>query len=67
MKKSKGLTEEEISQKRRYCPRCKSKHIIHDLDKCEVYCSTCGLVLQGNQSSLYINNQKTYFPWGLIL
>nr|WP_295605816.1 TFIIB-type zinc ribbon-containing protein [uncultured Methanobrevibacter sp.] len=67
MKKTKGFNEDEISQKQRYCPRCKGKHIIHDPDKCEVYCNTCGLVLQGNPSSLYTNNQKTHYPWGLIL
>ncbi len=67
MKKSKGLTEDKISAKQRHCPVCKSKKIIHDHAKCEVYCSDCGLVLQGNPSSLYSNNQKIHYPWGLIL
>jgi ribosomal protein S27E len=38
------------------CPECLSKKIIVDKSKGEIYCSKCGLILQGNEVTI---NSKT--------
>ena len=46
------------------CPECGATTIT-DLDKCEIYCPDCGLVVKA--SIAYVGNQFIIYPYGLLL
>lgn len=46
------------------CPRCGTKTIV-DLDKAEIYCPDCGLVVKA--SIEYVGNRQVSYPYGLLL
>ena len=48
----------------RTCPECKNKKILKDEKHQEIYCSKCGLVLQGPQR--YSGGKKIHYPYGYI-
>lgn len=46
------------------CPECGAETIT-DLDKCEIYCHDCGLVVKA--SIEYVGNRKICYPYGILL
>ena len=46
------------------CPKCGATTVT-DLDKCEIYCTDCGLVVKASIS--YIGVKKIVYPYGTLL
>ena len=46
------------------CPNCGAETIT-DLDRCEIYCSSCGLVIKA--SIEYVGVKKLLYPYGTLL
>jgi hypothetical protein len=46
------------------CPECGAETIT-DLDRCEIYCTDCGLVVKASIS--YVGNRFILYPYGTLL
>jgi hypothetical protein len=46
------------------CPECGAETIT-DLDRCEIYCQDCGLVVKASIS--YVGNRFILYPYGTLL
>lgn len=46
------------------CPECGAETIT-DMDKAEIYCTDCGLVVKA--SIPYVGNKKINYPYGTLL
>ena len=46
------------------CPKCGAETIT-DLDRCEIYCSNCGLVIKA--SIEYVGVKRLLYPYGTLL
>ena len=47
------------------CPECQTRTIILDEEKCEEYCTHCGMVTRA--ASCYVAGEKIELPYGLII
>lgn len=47
------------------CPYCGTHTIILDEEKCEEYCTTCGVITRA--ASRYVAGNKVDLPYGLII
>ena len=46
------------------CPEC-GAHTEYDMDKAEIYCHDCGLVVKA--SIPYVGNKQIIYPYGILL
>lgn len=46
------------------CPEC-GAHTEYDMDKAEIYCKDCGLVVKA--SIYYVGNHRIIYPYGILL
>ena len=46
------------------CPECGAETIT-DLDRCEIYCHDCGLIVKA--SIEYVGNKRLMYPYGILL
>lgn len=46
------------------CPKCGAETIT-DLDKCEIYCHDCGLIVKASIS--YVGVKRVCYPYGTLL
>ena len=47
------------------CPECRTRTIILDNEKCEEYCTRCGMVTRA--ASRYVAGKQIDLPYGLII
>ena len=55
---------QRITENRNICPEC-GANIDYDRDRCEEYCTECGLITSA--SIPYSGNRRVMYPFGLLL